>query len=56
MKDLRGKATAEIETTAHGPGQAREKAVQAISVMIDTLAMQDPNIVVREPREVPCTG
>jgi hypothetical protein len=53
MRDLRGKVTAEIETTAYGPGQAAEKAVQAISMMIDMLAMQNPNIVVREPREVP---
>lgn len=53
MKDLRGKVTAEIETAAYGPGQATEKAVRAISGMIDVLAMQDPNIVVREPREVP---
>lgn len=53
VKGLRGKVTAEIATAAYSPSQATENAVQAISRMIDVLAIHDPNIVIREPREQP---
>jgi hypothetical protein len=53
VKDLRGKVSAEIVTSAYGSKKACEIAVQEISKMIDVLAIHDPNSVIREPRELP---
>ena len=50
-KHLSKKVIAEIKTTAFGTNQAREYAREKITQAIDIVSLEDPNVVIREPRE-----
>lgn len=48
---LANKVSAEIPAVTFGPEEAREVGVREISKAVDVLSIQDPNVLITEPRE-----